>query len=199
MGSQEDSLLNICVRIKCDDEWIYDSEESLHRNVLLFYGGAEISDKSSQTRPLYARSDLKCRKVKTENTDIVEIDSMKNAGLKAFFLDLKDGYVLSVDGRLIAFDSENGTDLKVITPNESTSLPTVTIQDTEAFLAFRKSTCRIILGNRDYTQQFVLLKDGERIEFDSLEQSDNGLAFTMPFDGEHDTVRIQVINLANDD
>lgn len=36
------------------------------------------------------------------------------------------------------------------------------------------------------------------IEFDSLEQSDNGLAFTMPFDGEHDTVRIQVINLANE-
>ena len=106
--------------------------------------------------------------------------------------------MLSVDGRLIAFDSENGTDLKVITPSESTSLPTVTIQDTEAFLAFRKSTCSIILGNRDYTQQFVLLKDGERIEFDSLEQSDNGLAFTMPFDGEHDTVRIQVINLANE-
>lgn len=113
-------------------------------------------------------------------------------------MELKDGYVLSVDGRLIAFDSENGTDLKVITPSESTSLPTVTIQDTEAFLAFRKSTCSIILGNRDYTQQFVLLKDGERIEFDSLEQSDNGLAFTMPFDGEHDTVRIQVINLANE-
>ena len=176
---------------------IYDSEESLHRNVLLFYGGAEISANQVK-RDHYTLVVPKMSEVKTENTDIVEIDSMKNAGLKAFFLDLKDGYVLSVDGRLIAFDSENGTDLKVITPNESTSLPTVTIQDTEAFLAFRKSTCRIILGNRDYTQQFVLLKDGERIEFDSLEQSDNGLAFTMPFDGEHDTVRIQVINLANE-
>ena len=197
VGSQEDSLLNICVRIKCDDEWIYDSEESLHRNVLLFYGGAEISANQVK-RDHYTLVVPKMSEVKTENTDIVEIDSMKNAGLKAFFLELKDGYVLSVDGRLIAFDSENGTDLKVITPSESTSLPTVTIQDTEAFLAFRKSTCSIILGNRDYTQQFVLLKDGERIEFDSLEQSDNGLAFTMPFDGEHDTVRIQVINLANE-
>lgn len=197
VGSQEDSLLNICVRIKCDDEWIYDSEESLHRNVLLFYGGAEISANQVK-RDHYTLVVPKMSEVKTENTDIVEIDSMKNAGLKAFFLELKDGYVLSVDGRLIAFDSENGTDLKVITPSESTSLPTVTIQDTEAFLAFRKSTCSIILGNRDYMQQFVLLKDGERIEFDSLEQSDNGLAFTMPFDGEHDTVRIQVINLANE-
>lgn len=190
-------MLNICVRIKCDDEWIYDSEESLHRNVLLFYGGAEISANQVK-RDHYTLVVPKMSEVKTENTDIIEIDSMKNAGLKAFFLELKDGYVLSVDGRLIAFDSENGTDLKVITPSESTSLPTVTIQDTEAFLAFRKSTCSIILGNRDYTQQFVLLKDGERIEFDSLEQSDNGLAFTMPFDGEHDTVRIQVINLANE-
>lgn len=197
VGSQEDSLLNICVRIKCDDEWIYDSEESLHRNVLLFYGGAEISANQVK-RDHYTLVVPKMAEVKTENTDIVEIDSMKNAGLKAFFLEMKGGYVLSVDGRLIAFDSENGTDVKVITPSESTSLPTVTLQDTEAFLAFRKSTCSIILGNRDYTQQFVLLKDGERIEFDSLEQSDNGLAFTMPFDGEHDTVRIQVINLANE-
>ena len=197
VGSQEDSLLNICVRIKCDDELIYDSEGSLHRNVLLFYGGAEISANQVK-RDHYTLVVPKMSEVKTENTDIVEIDSMKNAGLKAFFLELKDGYVLSVDGRLIAFDSENGTDVKVITPSESKFLPTVTLQDTEAFLAFRKSTCSIILGNRDYTQQFVLLKDGERIEFDSLEQSDNGLAFTMPFDGERDTVRIQVINLANE-
>lgn len=132
VGSQEDSLLNICVRIKCDDEWIYDSEESLHRNVLLFYGGAEISANQVK-RDHYTLVVPKMSEVKTENTDIVEIDSMKNAGLKAFFLELKDGYVLSVDGRLIAFDSENGTDLKVITPSESTSLPTVTIQDTERY------------------------------------------------------------------
>ena len=120
VGSQEDSLLNICVRIKCDDEWIYNSEESLHRNVLLFYGGAEISANQVK-RDHYTLVVPKMSEVKTENTDIVEIDSMKNAGLKAFFLELKDGYVLSVDGRLIAFDSENGTDLKVITPSESTS------------------------------------------------------------------------------
>lgn len=197
VGSQEDSLLNICVRIKCDDELIYDSEESLYRNVLLFYGGAEISANQVK-RDHYTLVVPKSAVVKTENTDIVEIDTMKNAGLKAFFLELKDGYVLSVNGRLIAFDSENGTDIKVITPSESASLPTVTLQDTEAFLAYRKSACSIILGNRDYTQQFVLLKNGERIEFDTLEQTDNGLAFTVPLDGKRNTIRLQVINLANE-
>ncbi len=197
VGSQEDNLLNICVRIKCDDELIYDSEESLYRNVLLFYGGAEISANLVK-RGHYTLVVPKTAEVKTENTDIVEIDSMKNVGLKALFLELKDGYVLTVSGRLIAFDSENGTDVKFITPSESTSLPTVTLQDTEAFLAYRKSACNIIFGNRDYTQQFVLLKDGERIEFDSLEQSYNGLAFTMPLDSERDTIRLQVINLANE-
>lgn len=84
VGSQEDSLLNICVRIKCDDEWIYDSEESLHRNVLLFYGGAEISANQVK-RDHYTLVVPKMSEVKTENTDIIEIDSMKNAGLKAFF------------------------------------------------------------------------------------------------------------------
>ncbi len=194
---QECSSLNISVRIKCDDELIYDSEESLHRNGLLFYGGAEISANQVK-RDHYTLVVPKKAEVKVENTDIIEIDTMKNAGLKAFFLELKDGYVLSVSGRLIAFDSENGTDVKVITPSESSSLPTVTLQDTEAFLAYRKSTCSIILGKRDYAQQFVLLKDGERIGFDSLEQSGNVLAFTMPLDSERDTIRLQVINLANE-
>ena len=60
----------------------------------------------------------KMSEVKTENTDIIEIDSMKNAGLKAFFLELKDGYVLSVDGRSVDFYIAIVPDHKVITSRE---------------------------------------------------------------------------------
>ena len=196
-GTIENTLLNIRVRIECDNEVIYDSEENLYRNVLLFYGGSEIPGNQVK-RDRYTLVVPISAEVKTENIDTVEIDSIKNAGLKAFFLEMKSGYVLSVNGRLIAFDSENGTDVKIITPSESTSLPTVTLQDSEAFLAYRKSACTIILGNQDFTQQFVLLKDGEKIEFDSLEHSDNGLAFTLPLDVERDTMHLQVINLASE-
>ena len=196
-NSYEETFLNICVRIKCDDEIIYDSEERLYRNVLVFYDGSEISANQIK-RGRFTLVVPTAAEVRVENTDIVEIDSIKNTGMKAFFLEMKDGYVLSVNDRLIAFDSENGTDVKVITPRESASLPTVTLQDTEAFLAYRKSTCSIILENQDCAQRFVLLKDGKRIEFDSLEQSGNGLAFTLLLDGERDTMHLQVVNLSNE-
>ncbi len=196
-GIMEDGCLNVRVQIKCDDEVIYDSEESLYRNVLLFLGGTEVSANQIK-RDRYTLVAPTSAEVKTENTELIEIDSLKNLGLKAFFLELQQGYVISVNGRLVAFDSESGTDVRVIVPSESAALPTVTLQETEALLAYRKSVCSIILGNKEYSQQFVLLKNREKIEFDSLEHSANGLAYVFPLDGANDSVRLQVISLANE-
>lgn len=81
-------------RIKCDDEWIYDSEESLHRNVLLFYGGAEISANQVK-RDHYTLVVPKMSEVKTENTDIIEIDSMKKCWAESV--------LLGAEGRICAF------------------------------------------------------------------------------------------------
>jgi len=136
--------------------------------------------------------------VETENVDAVEIDTIKNTGLKAYFLELKDGHVVTVNGRLIAFDNESGSDIRVITPRESASLPMVTLREAEAYLAYRNSFCSIILGSSEYLQQLVLLKNGEKIEFSSLKQSDNGLVFTFPLSGDQEAVRLQVINLADE-
>ncbi len=189
--------LNVQVQIACDDEVIYDSEESMNRNVLLFYGSTEVTANQIK-RDHYTLISPAFAEIKTENIDVVEIDSMKNAGLKAYFLELKDGYVITANGRLVVFDSENGTDIRVIVPSESALLPTVTLRDTEAYLAYRKSTCSIILGSRDCLQQYVLLRNSEKIEFTSLPQSENGLAFTFSLDGEKDTVRLQVIDLSDE-
>lgn len=193
----ESDGINVQVRIVCDEETIFDSDETMNRNVLVFYGANEItqnqiqSDRYTLVVPAEAR-------VETEKADIIEIDALKNDGLKAYFLDLKDGYVVTVNGRLLAFDSENGTEIRILAPKESAALPSITLCDTEAYLAYRTSSCTIILGNSDFLQQFVLLKNGEKIEFNTLRQSDNGLAFTLPFDDEMDYVRLQVINLADE-
>ncbi len=194
---QTENGLNVQVQIMCDDEVIYDSEESLNRSVLLFYDSAETAVGQIK-RDRYTLIAPSSAKVETENIDVTEIDSIKNTGLKAYFLELKDGYVITVDGRLLSFDNENGTDIRIIVPSESASLPTVTFQETEAYLAYRNSSCSIIWGSSEYLQQFVLLKDGEKIEFSSLQQPENGLAFTFPLNTEKDIVRLQVINLADE-
>ena len=149
----------------------------------LYNGGTEISA-SQIRREHYTLVVPSSAELKTENVDFTEIDSMKNQGLKAYFLELREGYAVTVNDQLIAFESENGTGIRIIPPSESISLPSVTFQDAEAVFAYKKSTCSIILENAECTQQFVLLKNGEKIGFESLRRTDNELVFIFPFDGE---------------
>ena len=197
IGSFNSEILEIQIKIFCDGEVIYDSEDTMNRRIWVFYGGNECNagqiKKENYTFVLPRNITLE-----TENAEITEIDGFRNQGLKAFFLELKDGYVLTVGGRLVAFDSENGTDIRVIAPVESEGLPRVSSDDQEYYFAYQKSECSIILGKADFLQQFVILRNGEQIEFSSLPVSDNGLAFSFPLRGESDTCRLQVINLADE-
>ena len=193
----DSETVNIQVKITCDSEEIYNSEDTMNRRVWVFYGSNECSvsqiKKDNYTFVLPGTVELE-----SENIEITEIDGFKNPGMQAFFLELKDGYVLTVGGRLIAFDSENGTDIHVMTPAESAGLPRVSADDQEYYIAYQNSVCNIILGNTDFMQQFIILRNGEQIEFTSLPVSDNGIAFTFPLSGEKDICRLQVINLANE-
>lgn len=188
---------NIQVLISVDNEEIFNSDDTLYRREWIFYGNNEHSA-SQIKKDNYTIVVPSAVSLENENTDITEIDGFRNSGLKAFFLELRDGYVLTAGGRLITFDSENGTDIRVIAPAESVELPRVTVDDQEYCLAYRSSVCSIILGNSDFLQQFVLLRDDEKIEFSSLAVSANGLAFTLPISDGGDICRLQVINLADE-
>lgn len=189
--------MNIRVKIICDAETIFDSESTMTRRALMFAAGSEVNAAQIHRDNYTLVIPVACH-LEAENTDLTEIDSFRTPGLRAYFLELRDGYMLTVDGRLLAFDSENGTDIRVISPSESASLPRVTAEDTECYLAYRGSTCTIILGNADYKQRFFVMKNGERIEFSDLKDVGNGLAFVCPLSGKKDFCRIQVINLKNE-
>lgn len=195
--STSSQMINIQVEINCDNEVIYNSEDDLNRLVWVFYGSNECNI-SQIKKDNYTIVLPNAVILETENVDITEIDSFKNSGLKAFFLELKDSYAITIDGRLMAFDSENGTDIRVIVPSESAGLPRVETDEKEYYLAYHNSVCSIILGNEDYQQQYVILRDGKRVEFSSLPVSDNGLVFTFPLASERDTCRLQIISLANE-
>ena len=193
--------LDIILKITCDGEEIYDSEDTLLRRVLVFAGGSETianqMKKGNYTLVMTGTADFE-----VENADVTEIDGFRNAGLKAYFVELQDGYIISVDGKLISFDSEGGTDIRIIPPAESVGLPGIEIEDEEYQLAYRSSVCRIILGNTDFLQKFIILKNGEHLEFKDLpeEGNGNGLAFSCSLTGEgnEDSCRIQIINIGDE-
>ncbi|MSS11526.1 hypothetical protein FYJ38_23250 [Clostridium sp. WB02_MRS01] len=193
--------LMISMKITCDGKDIYDSEETLFRRVLAFSGGSEVianqMKKGNYTLVMAQSADFKI-----ENADVTEIDEFKNAGFKSYFVEYQDGYLISVDGKLVSFDSEGVTDIRIISPTESMGLPGIEIEGEEYQLAYRNSACSVILGNADFLQQFIILKNGERLEFKDLPEvaNNNGLAFTCSLTdtGSEDTCRIQIINIGNE-
>ena len=189
--------LNIQVRITCDQEEIYHSEDTLNRRVWVFYGANECSV-SQIRKDNYTVILPKSAALEAENAEIAEIDGFQNPGLRAFFLELKDGYTVTAGGRLIAFDSESGTGIRVIAPAESAGLPRVSADDQEYCFAYSGSVCRIHLGSADLLQQFILLRNGKQVGLSSLMPSDDGLAYTVPLSGETDACRLQLINLADE-
>lgn len=191
------SDMDIRVKIDCEEETIYDSGETLYHKVLAFYGGSEISigqikaDNYTLIIPMYSE-------LKVENAEVIDIDDLKNSGLKACFLELHDGFIITVDGKLIAFDSGGGTDIRVIPPSESVKLPAVRIGNTEHYFAYYGSSCSIILSDEDLIRQYILLVNEERIDFSDLNRVENekGVAFTCPI--EDDDCRIRIISLTDE-
>lgn len=198
---RSEERLDVLLKIICDGEEIYDSEDTLSRRVLVFAGGSEVIanqlKKGNYTFVMAGTVDFE-----VENADVTEIDGVCNSGLKAYFIELQDGYILSVDGKLISFDSEGSTDIRIIPPVESAGLPGFEIEDEEYQLAYRSSACSIILGNTDFLKQFIILKNFERLELKDLPEAENGngLAYLCPLtdEGGEDSCRIQIINIGDE-
>lgn len=164
--------LDIQVRITCDNEEIYNSDDTLYRHMLIFSGTTEINV-GQLKRGNYTLVMPYTVAFEAEKTEATDIDAFKVGGLKAFFIELKDGFVLTVGGKLLSFDSIGGTDIRVFPPAESAVLPTVSVKDVEYYFVYRGGFCNIILGNAEFVRQYIVLKNGERIEFSELPKIEN--------------------------
>ena len=191
--------LNIRVVITGDDETIYDSEDTLYRGVFAFSAGVDTAvnqikkDKYTIVLPQGVPFEA-------QNAEVSSIDDFKISGLKAYYIELSDGYILTVGGKLLSFDSGGGSDIRVLPPVESLLLPVVSREETDCCFAYKDSCCSILLSDPEYAKQYVVLKNGERVEFSDLTVVENtgGKAYSCPIDGDEDEVRIQLINLDNE-
>lgn len=190
--------INLRIVITGDDEIIYDSEDTLYRNVFVFSAGTEIGTNQIK-RDKYTIVLPQTMSFDVQKAEVSSIDDFRIPGFKAYYIELEEGYVLTAGGKLISFDSSGGSDIRVLSPRESLILPVLSRETTDCYFAYKGSCCSILLGDPEFAKQYIFLKDGERVEFSKLQPIENsgGLAFSCPISGE-DTVRIQVINLDNE-
>ena len=187
----------IQVRVLCDEEEIYDSDDSLYRKVWAFRGGNECSinqlKRGNYTFVLPYETALS-----TENADVTEVDGFQVPGLQAFFLELKEGYSISQGDHLIAFENVKRRDIEITAPSESTALPKIDLDGEECFFAYQGSACGIRFGSADFMKKFLILRNGTQIDLSALPSADDNLTYTIPLSGEQNISQLQVINLADD-
>ena len=190
--------LSIQVRVLCDGEVIYDSEDSLYRRALVFYGENEVLSFGSMGRSNYTVVVPGNAELRVENADTVEIETLKNRGVKGYLLELREDFLVALNDELLAFDSEVGGHIRIVTPAEVEGLPQVSVAGDEWRFAKRGGSFTIILDAPESLRHYVVLMNDEHVDYSTLPSKDDGLTYTLPIPESRDSFQLKVIDLENE-
>lgn len=186
--------MHLGIRIICDDEVIYDSIDSLNREMLAFRGENEVSlgniNRGKYVFILQDKSELGI-----ENGTLTQVDIPVNRGMKALFAEFEEDFAILLDGRLAAFDNENQAEIKVIPPQESQHLPLFRVENNDFLLARRGSVCTIVTAKAESLQRFVIMLNGKRIGADGLKSTHDSTVYTLSFPIDTNECHLQIMNL----
>jgi len=196
-SEHDGDALSIQVRVLCDGEVIYDSEDSLYRRVLVFYGEGEVSV-GSMSRANYTVVVPGNAALRVENADTVEIETLKSHGVKGYLLELREDFLVTLNDELLAFDGEVGSHIRIVTPAEVEGLPQVSVASDEWRFAKRNGSFTIILDNLESLRRYVVLMNDEQVDYSTLPCKDDGLTYTLPTPESRDSFELKVIDLENE-
>lgn len=185
-------LRKISIQIACDDEIIYNSEEKLHRDMLIFSDGKEVPArnirKSDYTFLFPVTVDFSC-----ENAEVQAVPELKIKGFHAYFAELEDGFVLSAGTDFIAADHEYGN-LRILPP-ECGALPRLVMGREEFQVVKRNMACTIISDKPDIAKYYQIYRNGVLINSTMRRKPrDSGFELKIPL---RDTeCRIQVMDIS---
>lgn len=183
------------VSITCAGECWYDSETRLHRSVLFFSGTKEIPTR--RLRPgactIVCPANLDIR---AEDVDMQEIKDFCTPGLRAYRAELGNGYVLSVDGRVLSAHWAQDTKMQVRLPAETEKLPVITASGREYRIAHAGSTCTVRAESGVCASQYLVCLNGE--EKNLTEYCSGDAAFEIPLPDSREACTLQILDLARE-
>lgn len=187
---------DLSVQICYGEEIIYDSGKTLYRSFLLFCGEKEIVSNYKKDELYYVLVIPAKERVDIEHIDITEIGTTCG-GWKMLFLELKRGYFLAINGRTVLEEIEQKGKVRVFVPEESITLPRVTIDETESFLALYGSACRILLDSEESARSLLVWKNDERIALSDLPK-ENEATILFPFSEEEKICHLRIVDIENE-
>lgn len=199
-SSSSENSIDLQVKMRSGNNIIYDSETTLYETVLIFKGNKKISTELI-SRGNYTIIVSGTSLLKTENVEVTEIDEFKIQGLKAYFLELEENYLINVDGKILAVELDEDTELRIEEPKEVEKLPNIIIDDEKYEVAYYSSVFNIIANNSNLLQQYTVLVNDMHVSNKEFVQSENSevCIYSCRFDGmSEDMINIKVLNLSNE-
>ena len=187
---------DFAVRITCGDTVIYDSENTLYRNCLVFEKKSEVNptscSKGNYTIVIPAGENLE-----VENAQVNTISEDIRYG-NYYYVQFERDFVFSFHDEILAIDNISNKAIRVIVPHVRRDLSFV--RDGLQYKV--TSSCdvvRIVMSEDDIQGKYVILLNGERIGFDELNASKNSSTtiYELPVNmsTNEEACRIQIIDL----
>ncbi len=187
---------DFAVKIICDDTVIYDSDNSLFRNCLVFDKKNEVNP-TSCTKGNYTIIIPSGEKLEVENAIVNVILEDTRYG-NYYYVQFESDFVFAFNDEILAVDSTSDENIRLIVPHVRKDISF--IKDGLQYKVV--STCdvvRIVMSEEDVQGKYVILLNGERIGFDELGTSKNGSnnIYELPvgMNINDEACRIQILDL----
>ena len=184
------------VKIKCEDTLIYDSENTLYRNCLVFDKKLEVNP-ASCTKGNYTIIIPGGDNLEVENAQVNVISEDNRYG-NYYYVQFESDFVFSFHNEILAIDNISNEVVRVILPNVRRDL--FFIRDGLQYrVASACDNIRIIMGEDDIQGKYVILLNGKRISFSELNSSKNGTntIYELPInmDKNEEACKIQILDI----
>lgn len=187
---------DFAVRITCDDTLIYDSGSSLYRSCLVFEKKIEVNPNLC-TKGNYTIIIPGGENLEVENAQVNVILEDVQYG-NYYYVQFENDFIFSLHDEVLAIDNISNGTIRVIVPNVRRDLSF--IRDSIRYkVASACDMVHIVMSEDDIQSKYVILFNGERISFDKLGASKNGLntIYELPINmsTSEETCRIQILDL----
>ena len=194
---QGDGSLHLRIVLLCDDEEIFDSEENLYREWLCFSGEREcdIGDCVKGSYSFFTTTD---HRLDFSEAVISDIDT--EGGWTAYYVRLKQGFVVKADDQIVAFDNTDDMTsggVRVIYPSADSEA--VFVKNGRKYRIVSKEP-KILLALHDEAdlRKCAIVMNSQKYSFQDVspETTANGLVYTIPLElTEDNSCDLQVIDL----
>lgn len=194
---QGDGSLHMRVVLLCDEDIIFDSEETLHREWLCFSREKEC-DIGDCVRGTYSIFTTEKHSFDFSEAEVSEIDT--ESGWSAYYVKLKKNFIIRTDDQIISFDNadtESSGGVKVIYP---AAIPEASfVKNGRRYrIVSKEPQITLIVRDQSDLRKCAVVMNSQKSSLEGVdpETTANGLVYTIPLKMSDDhTCDLQVIDL----